>query len=429
MNITKRLLSLMIFAGLIFMSSFSFASAIEFGGIGGKPTITDPNNDLTKTWFIYEIEPGEIKSDSITVHNFTDRSETILVYPSDSTPSSDGGFALKQRVEAMEEIGSWVEIETSRLTLQPGESVVIPFKVNVPQNAEVGEHRGGIMIEREKSEETQAVGGVTLSLRVGVRMYVTIPGTIIKKLILEGVEIMKNESLENEWNTTVSIENEGNVSRIAKVDVYINNLFFKNKSQTFSRNSVEVLRGDHKNSNFAWKPPYFSRVMAYTVIEYEGQNGTEKLTSDPVYAWIIPWGDIGLAFLALGIAFVVGIIWHYLERMYIAKKWASYPVSSGDTIEKLSIILNMSVKHIASANRIKKPYSLSGKTSILIPPKKISMAQYRKDLVGGTEKVAPEVVEEEVEVMVPTPATKKVVKKQPVKKTVKKSGAKKKTTK
>src|SRR5258705_8106821 len=42
------------------------------GNIGAYPTNYDVSNPKTKSWFIYELKPGETKEDSITVVNNSD---------------------------------------------------------------------------------------------------------------------------------------------------------------------------------------------------------------------------------------------------------------------------------------------------------------------------------------------------------------------
>jgi hypothetical protein len=326
---------------LLSMFLAPFTHAIDFGGLGGKPVSFDPANPLTESWFIYEMQPGEIKQDGIRIQNFTDVTETILIYPADSTHSSDGGFALKQHAEIMSQVGSWVTLESNQLTLAPGETAIIPLVIQVPADVEPGEHRGGIMIERQKAIENtgEAQGGVRLNLRVGVRMYITVPGEIIKKINLTD---LKTQSGENGlYITSISLKNEGNVGRMAKMELFIQDVLWHQKSllkaseanaslnraahkiqnafwqpvnHTINRNKIEVLRNDETTLNFEWEPPYIGRVMTLAKVTYEGQEGDEILLSDMAYYWILPWQHLrwlgyGLMTFILFMLLVVILKW------------------------------------------------------------------------------------------------------------------------
>ena len=85
-----------------------FVAAIEYGQLGGKPTYYDPAVADSQSWFIYNLEPGKSKEDSLTVMNLSEESWTALVYAADSIKSSGGGFALRQLTEPKEAVGSWV---------------------------------------------------------------------------------------------------------------------------------------------------------------------------------------------------------------------------------------------------------------------------------------------------------------------------------
>jgi hypothetical protein len=63
----------------------------------------------------------------------------------------------------------------------------------VPENAGVGEHNGCILIQ-EKKQKTDGQTGVSLSVRTGIRLVVTVPGDIVRKLEIDGFVLNRTKN-------------------------------------------------------------------------------------------------------------------------------------------------------------------------------------------------------------------------------------------
>jgi hypothetical protein len=161
---------LMSFIGLLALPFV--ALAIDYNGIAARPAVPTPGDERTASWFVYALAPGEIKNDVLVVQNNTNVEQDLELYPADSAPTTGDGFALKQRVQKMDKVGSWVKLEKTELKLAPHAEERIAFSVRVPENESMGLWAGAIMVA---AAETQAkVAGVSFNLRLGVRMYVTV---------------------------------------------------------------------------------------------------------------------------------------------------------------------------------------------------------------------------------------------------------------
>lgn len=123
--------------------------------------------------------------------NNTQEKKTFLVYASDSTPSTDGAFACKQFTEEKKDVGSWIELSKTEVTLDPGTNQIVPFTITVPKNAGVGEHNGCILIQEKKDAPKDEQAGMSLSVRTGIRVAITIPGELQRKLEIAGFSLEK----------------------------------------------------------------------------------------------------------------------------------------------------------------------------------------------------------------------------------------------
>lgn len=132
------------------------ASAIEYGGVGGRPAYPQPGNPRTDSIFIHTLEPGTEQKEGVRIVNNTKEIKTLILYASDSTPSTGGSFACEQFSEPKDDVGAWITLDKKEVTLEPATNVIVPFVISVPENADVGEHNGCILIQEKKIQPDQA---------------------------------------------------------------------------------------------------------------------------------------------------------------------------------------------------------------------------------------------------------------------------------
>lgn len=96
----------------------------------------------------------------------------------------------------------------------------MPFTIKVPENAGVGEHNGCILIQEKKSK-ADGQTGVSLSVRTGIRLVVTVPGDIVRKLEIAGFTL---ERTEKGIVLHPHVKNTGNVSIDADVSIVTRNM-------------------------------------------------------------------------------------------------------------------------------------------------------------------------------------------------------------
>jgi hypothetical protein len=139
------------------------SNAIEYGGIGGRPAYPREDNTRSESIFIYENAPGSVVKDGIVIVNNTASTKSILVYATDTTPSSGGGFACKQLSEEVINEGTWYKLEKSEVTVESGKNEIVPFTLTIPDDVSVGEHNACIVVQEKKEESSNA--GINLNVR------------------------------------------------------------------------------------------------------------------------------------------------------------------------------------------------------------------------------------------------------------------------
>jgi hypothetical protein len=287
------------------------AHAIEYGGIGGKPAYPRADNPRSESIFIHTLEPGTIQEEGVVVINNSASQRTLTVYAADSTPSSGGGFACKQLSEPKTSVGAWITLEKSEVVLGPNTNEIVPFTISVPQNADVGEHNGCILIQEVKPE-TKDTKGMSLAFRTGIRVAVTIPGAIIKKLDIVGFSVSKNK---NGIILTPKVKNSGNVSVDANTSIVTHSVLGANifRQEGQKGGKYLVLRGDTSEWNFELKKPFWGGWYRSDLsVEYDNDKELIRLAGSSLFfSWPTPKGlaiEIAIPLFLIGLVGLVFIL-------------------------------------------------------------------------------------------------------------------------
>jgi hypothetical protein len=362
---------------LLLLNSNS-SQAVEYGGVGGRPAFPRSENSRTESIFVHTTEVGKKINEGVKVINNASEKKTILVYAVDSEVSSGGAFACKQLTEEKKDAGSWISLEKTEITLDSLQSEVVPFTINIPQNASIGEHNGCIIIQEKKESSNEP--GVNLTFRSGIRVALLIPGDITRKIEIEGFEVLQKDNGLRILRPKV--KNLGNVSIDTNVQVKTDYFFGRNYFKAGGQ--YPVLRGETSDWNFELEKPYWGGFYkSYFTAEYDenkeagvgttsGKNLT-KLQSPETWFFVFPTLPALIIELLVLLAFVT-LIFFLLralrKRMQVKRNWVDYTVSSGENVNSLAEKYGINWKTLAGANKLKPPYSLTQGQVIKVPPKK-----------------------------------------------------------
>jgi hypothetical protein len=366
-------------ANLVFMP---IAGAVEYGNIGGHPAYPDPSNARSQSIFIHTVNPGDSAQDAVKVVNYTDKPKTLLIYATDSIVSSGGAFGCAQKVEAKPGVGSWIQLEKAEVTLAPQTDAIVPFTLQVPKDANVGETDGCIVIQ-EKDPAVQNVqqegGKIQLTFRTAIRVAILVPGNIVKKLSIVGYTVSK--SAAGNFILKPQVKNDGNVSidsDVTTISSYLLGPHLSTHSQQFP-----ILRGATADWNIELNRPFWGGwLKSKFTVSYDanvsnkiGDQANKNIvvhTSKQVIFFSPPRPSallIELLILALLLAVALWLRSRLKRRRIIAKVWKDYTVRARDDIKSLAASHGTSWKLIVKTNKLKAPYSLKKGDKIKLPPK------------------------------------------------------------
>ena len=344
----------------VFLSFFVLSYSTSFAAnFGIRPAFPRADNPRTDSIFVQTINPGESVKEGVKVINSTGETKDVILYARDSVRSSGGGFACKQLSEEPTSVGKWITFDISDLeediaNIRPGKlentleisvpsgsEIVIPFTINPTLETSVGEHNGCVLVQEIKQNSSDT--GVSLSLRSGIRVAVSIPGKIKREIAFTDFKIeKKNKSIY----LKPSVKNTGNVSIDTDAKVKVN-YFFGLTHKTFG-GEFPVLRDEVYDFNFELKKPFWGGLYsAKAVFSYDSDENAgigvssgeklSKLESDRVWFFSAPTllGLIVEIIILLILLFTFSIWRLNKKKQKWIKKWIEYTIVPGDTLESI----------------------------------------------------------------------------------------------
>lgn len=129
---------------------------------------------ITPVRFEISSDPGQVVAGEMIVMNEQDETKTL--YSSFENFEARGENGTPTFVPATEGLGTWITTETS-ITLNPRESKVVPFTINIPSGAEAGGHFAAIFWSNNPSDP----GQVSIGAKIGTLVLLTVSGDITEE--------------------------------------------------------------------------------------------------------------------------------------------------------------------------------------------------------------------------------------------------------
>jgi hypothetical protein len=380
----KFILVLVVAAMTTVLGLTSVTSAINYGGVGAAPAYPKSGNPRTQSIFIYQLKPGQSENDGVKVLNNTNRPQTISLDAVDSELASGGSFTCKQAAESKTDVGAWLRLQSTTVTLAPNSNKIVPFTISVPSGSttDVGEHDGCITIQAASQTATKSSSsGILLSFRSAIRVVVTIPGKIVKKLDISSVDVKKTKN--DKYEVSVVVSNDGNVSLDTKINTSLQNTLGLS-AQSVNEGATPILPRSKSSLNYTLNHPFWggwyrakikatynSNPSAELGVDSKADQAVKTLSSATFFA--LPTPAAGAIESAVIIILLGAMIWALRLRKHashVKRHWEMYEVKEGDTLESLANEFGVSWKRIAKVNKLKPPYNLKKDQKLKLPVKK-----------------------------------------------------------
>ena len=360
------------------------AMAVSSGGIGGRPANPDPTNPRSQSIFIYTLDHGATKSDQIYVNNAGEESATILLYAVDGITSNTGAYTCKQKAEPATDLGAWLKLSKTEVTLAAKQNVLVDFTLTMPKDADVGEHNGCIVFQSKDDPGQVSGGGVRVQTRQAVRVVATVPGDLRREV---SIESFTATSAGTKQDYAFKLKNEGNVSADVDAKVRVTDWFGNVAFEDGGSNPVIANRTLEAHYASQLQPFFGGFYKVQVVASYDKRAGrlgvsdqsqliTKKSEEKVIFIQPSIWAIILAILLLIGIVFMI----IRSSRRRRAKQprtgagqqrlWGKYEVKSGDTLASLARKYAVSTEKLATLNKLSASSTLTPGQHIYVPRKK-----------------------------------------------------------
>jgi len=338
--------------------------AIEYGGIGGRPANSRLEEPRSESIFIHQVDGGQNITEAVKVINNTGVEKTLMVYSADYTSSTDGGFACKQLSEPKIEVGSWIALEKSEVVLSPNTNEIVNFDIKIPEDVSPGEHNGCILIQEKVTNKNDS--GISLAMRTGMRVLLTVKGEITKILELLSFNVTKNPA--GNYFLVPEVVNKGNSSVQSDVKVYVNNIL--NKQVIEFGGSYNVLKGETTRWNFEFIQPFWGGYYKATPVIKYISDSENVLEATPVWFFIPPTPKATLILVSAIVPLLLMFILRFIQLSILKKQrknWVKYIVKKDESIGDIATKFNVRWTKLSKVNKLNPPYTLKEGDKLLVP--------------------------------------------------------------
>lgn len=263
--------------------------------------------------FVYEVEAGDELHDALVVANHSPIELTFRVYAADGFTTPSGFLDLLPADQPSTGLGTWVEVETPQITLDPGERTEVPFVLRVPSDARPGDHSGGVVTSIVTEDPDT---GVRQDNRLGSRMHVRVAGALVAAVEVHDLDLdvqnATNPFAPGTTTVTYTVVNTGNVRVTGVATVTTTGPFGTNRR--VERVALpELVTGSTAPQEVVvagvW--PLLRRTVSVEVTaEPVGLGSATAAAAAPatvsVVHWSIPWSLLGVLVIVVTTAVVVG---------------------------------------------------------------------------------------------------------------------------
>lgn len=283
----------------------------------------------------YLAEPGTNRNDHVVIRNLGTEPITVELAALDARQTADNPFELLAPDELSSRVGAWIRLDQSRVKVPANDSVVVGFTLDLPDDAEPGDHAGGIV-----AVSTATSGdGPDVQYRVGTRVYVRVAGPVTAALTAQTEGSFAAGQLlvtPGTLTLTTALANTGNVRLVPSVRAQVTGLFGLWSGTVPLAEVAEVLPGGSvvTTGELAGVPPL--GPLRVTLDQPRAQSWGQEIGAEvavqsaTVTVWAAPWAIP----LGVVVAIALGLLVWRRSRSRPVRRAAQRPATTDLTPER-----------------------------------------------------------------------------------------------
>ncbi len=286
--------------------------------------------------FELQANPGQALEKEITLTNETDAPITLFSSYSNFEASGEGG--TPSFVESKEGLAGWMNVQTS-ITIEPKESVTVPYQIIVPQGAEPGGYFAGVHFTTTPPAVGELGGQVAIGAKTGPLVLLTVNGdvkeaggivefdTVEKKKLYTSLPISFYYRFRNDGRDRIKPVGDihiKNILGISNRSVDANKVegnILPNSTRRFdvewsgrgrNASSVELTEklSFFESARYQWNNFAFGRYTSELSLSFGQKDGH---ASKKIVLWVVPWQ---LLLILCIIIVIISVIFRKIIRHY-----------------------------------------------------------------------------------------------------------------
>ncbi|MCU1673154.1 MAG: hypothetical protein JWN77_1267 [Frankiales bacterium] len=178
----RRLPALLLLVGLLSPAAASAAPtpsptpdpAAAGRGVNVVPDPSSPHRSRSGTFLeLGRVALGTPVADAVLLRSTFEIPTEVALYAADATPAVGGGFGFDSRTDPASEVGAWLSLRDTTVTVPAGGQLRVPVRLLVPPGTAGGEYVGAVVAEAVQQGTGSAVQTRT---RFAMAVYVRVPG-------------------------------------------------------------------------------------------------------------------------------------------------------------------------------------------------------------------------------------------------------------
>jgi len=281
-----------------------------------SPGSDEPGRTSSRAAFSYRVAPGAALSDVVTVWNYSTVPLRFRVFSADAFNAADGAFSVGGTDEPPKDLGAWITVGSSVVTVPARSSATLPVQITVPRDATPGDHAAAILVATDATGIARGGNAVAIERRSGARVYLRVDGDVSPALLVD--EVRSNYrgelnplagTLEVEW----TVRNPGNVRLSADQRLVVRDAFGRTVADRPAPKLDQLLPGNSATFRQTVRDvPATIRVKA--VVEVEPATAPDAADEPVPAAFRVATTTWALPQILLPVLALAYLVWRLVGR-------------------------------------------------------------------------------------------------------------------
>ncbi|MFA5029948.1 MAG: hypothetical protein WC518_04440 [Patescibacteria group bacterium] len=273
-----------------------------------------------------DLNPGQSGLENLVLFNETEQEVFLNGYVETFRPRGEAGEVEVVPPAVSQQAVAWLKLPENSLSLKPGEEKTVPLIINVSKTAQVGGYYLAVMWETSLGPKKQT-NQVQVSGRLGVLIFLRVEGAAKEEISLKDFRLAEKKQVFDRLPVgfVSRLENTGNVHLKPKGLIIIKSIFGVDEVLPFNEEEKNIMPQSIRSFNNDWVKAgdrakaggFWSELKAelgqFACGRFSAQLQAEygpdhqKINSEKIYFWVLPWRLLLLAAIGL-IIFLVATL-------------------------------------------------------------------------------------------------------------------------